>query len=291
MLDKKFILPSAISFSGFLFLVSMDSVIKILGETYSVLQLLFLNALFSLIPLLFFIYKNHGLHFYKNQNYTFQFIRGIVHTIGFLFVLKGVLILPLSVVYPVLFTSPLMLLVMSHFFLSDNINIVRVLAILTGFLGVVISAEPFGTNIVSILGVVFVFLGAFCIAITHLITRKYNYLTSSYSAAFFSMVVSVVVFLFSINFHFEHMTFSDLSLSMLGGLFAGLGISAVIYGSRTLPSSVFGLTSYVQIIFGVLLGWIIFRQLPTLYNYIGIIIVILAGFMLFYFDKSEKDNY
>ena len=290
MLNKKFILPSAISFSGFLFLVSMDSVIKILGETYSVLQLLFLNALFSLIPLLFFIYKNHGIHFYKNQNYTFQFIRGIVHTIGFLFVLKGVLLLPLSVVYPVLFTSPLMLLVMSHFFLSDNINIVRVLAILTGFLGVVISAEPFGTNIVSILGVVFVFLGAFCIAITHLITRKYNYLTSSYSAAFFSMVVSVVVFLFSINFHFEYMTLSDLLLSMLGGVFAGLGISAVIYGSRTLPSSVFGLTSYVQIIFGVLLGWIIFRQLPTLSNYIGIIIVIAAGFILFYFDKSESDN-
>ena len=290
MLNKKFILPSAISFSGFLFLVSMDSVIKILGETYSVLQLLFLNALFSLIPLLFFIYKNHGIHFYKNQNYTFQFIRGIVHTIGFLFVLKGVLLLPLSVVYPVLFTSPLMLLVMSHFFLSDNINIVRVLAILTGFFGVVISAEPFGTNIVSILGVVFVFLGAFCIAITHLITRKYNYLTSSYSAAFFSMVVSVVVFLFSINFHFEYMTLSDLLLSMLGGVFAGLGISAVIYGSRTLPSSVFGLTSYVQIIFGVLLGWIIFRQLPTLSNYIGIIIVIAAGFILFYFDKSENDN-
>ncbi len=290
MLDKKFILPSAISFSGFLFLVSMDSVIKVLGETYSVLQLLFLNALFSLIPLLFFIYKNHGIHFYKNQNYTFQFIRGIVHTIGFLFVLKGVLLLPLSVVYPVLFTSPLMLLVMSHFFLSDNINIVRVLAILTGFLGVVISAEPFGTNIVSILGVVFVFLGAFCIAITHLITRKYNYLTSSYSAAFFSMVVSVVVFLFSINFHFEYMNLSDLLLSMLGGVFAGLGISAVIYGSRTLPSSVFGLTSYVQIIFGVLLGWIIFRQLPTFYNYIGITIVIAAGFILFYFDKSENDN-
>ena len=290
MLDKKFILPSTISFSGFLFLVSMDSVIKILGETYSVLQLLFLNALFSLMPLLFFICKNHGIHFYKNQNYTFQFIRGIVHTIGFLFVLKGVLLLPLSVVYPVLFTSPLMLLVMSHFFLSDNINIVRVLAILTGFLGVVISAEPFGTNIVSILGVVFVFLGAFCIAITHLITRKYNYLTSSYSAAFFSMVVSVVVFLFSINFHLEYMTLSDLLLSMLGGVFAGLGISAVIYGSRNLPSSVFGLTSYVQIIFGVLLGWIIFRQLPTLSNYIGIIIVIAAGFILFYFDKSENDN-
>ena len=290
MLDKKFILPSTISFIGFLFLVSMDSVIKVLGETYSVLQLLFLNALFSLIPLFFFIYKKHGFHFYKKQNYTFQFIRGIIHTIGFLFVLKGVLLLPLSVVYPVLFTSPLMLLVMSHFFLSDNINIVRVLAILIGFLGVVISAEPFGTNIVSILGVLFVFAGAFCIAITHLITRKYNYLTSSYSAAFFSMIVSVIVFLFSINFDFEPMTFIDLLLSMLGGAFAGLGISAVIYGSQTLPSSVFGLTSYVQIIFGVLLGWLVFNQLPTLYNYIGILIVISAGVILFYFDKSQKNS-
>ena len=289
MLDKKFFLPSTVSFIGFLFLVSMDSVIKILGETYSVLQLLFLNASFSLIPLFFFICKNHGFHFYKNQNYFFQIIRGIVHTIGFLFVLKGVLLLPLSIVYPVLFTSPLMLLVLSHFFLSDNINIIRVLAILMGFLGVVISAEPFGANVVSFLGVFFVFLGAFCIAITHLITRKYNHLTSSYSAAFFSMLVSVIIFLFSIKFHIEVMTFSDLSLSFLGGVFAGLGISAVIYGSQTLPSSVFGLTSYIQIIFGVLLGWIVFRELPTLYNYLGILIVISAGIILFYFDKSGKN--
>ena len=290
MLDKKFFLPSTVSFIGFLFLVSMDSVIKILGETYSVLQLLFLNALFSLIPLFFFICKNHGLHFYKNQNYSFQIIRGIVHTIGFLFVLKGVLLLPLSVVYPVLFTSPLMLLVLSHFFLTDNINIIRVLAILLGFLGVVISAEPFGSNVVSLSGIFFVFLGAFCIAITHLITRKYNHLTSSYSAAFFSMVVSVLIFIFSTKFQFEFMTFKDLSLSLLGGMFAGFGISAVIYGSQTLPSSVFGLTSYVQIIFGVILGWFVFKQLPTLYNYIGILIVISAGIILFYFDKSSKIN-
>ncbi len=290
MLDKKFFIPSTVSFIGFLFLVSMDSVIKILGETYSVLQLLFLNSLFSLIPLCFFICKNHGLHFYKNQNYSFQIIRGIVHTIGFLFVLKGVLLLPLSLVYPVLFTSPLMLLVLSHFFLSDNINIIRVLAILIGFLGVVISAEPFAANVVSLSGVFFVFLGAFCIAITHLITRKYNHLTSSYSAAFFSMVVSVIIFIFSTKFQIEFMTFRDLSLSLLGGMFAGLGISAVIYGSQTLPSSVFGLTSYVQIIFGVLLGWFVFKQLPTLYNYIGILIVISAGIILFCFDKSPKNN-
>ena len=82
-----------------------------------------LNFFIILLPLSFFILKNHGLHFYKNQNYTFQFIRGLIHTLGFFFVLMGVLKLPLSVVYPVLFTSPLMLLLMSHFILNENICI------------------------------------------------------------------------------------------------------------------------------------------------------------------------
>ena len=179
---------------------------------------------------------------------------------------------------------------MSHFFLSDNINLVRVMAILIGFLGVVISAEPFGSSGLSFQGVLFVFIGAFCIAITHLITRKYNHLTSSYSAAFFSMAVSSIIFYFSTKFHFEIMTLNDLFLSLLGGVFAGLGVSAIIYGSRTLPSSVFGLTSYFQIIYGVFLGWIIFSQLPSIYNYIGIIIVIFAGLLLFYFDKSKNES-
>jgi len=290
MINRNFIIPFFVSLIGFVLLVSMDAVIKLLGDRYSILQLLFLNAFFSLIPLFYFIYKNHGLKFYKNQNYKFQIIRGIIHTVGFLCVLKGVLLLPLSIVYPVLFTSPLMLLVMSHFFLSDNINIIRVLAIIMGFFGVLISAEPFGSSNVSVHGVLFVFFGAFCIAITHLITRKYNYLTSSYSAAFFSMAVSTIIFFFTTKFNFKIMSFYDLSLSFLGGVFAGLGVSAVIYGSRTLPSSVFGLTSYFQIIYGVFLGWIIFSQLPSIYNYFGIFIVIFAGLLLFYFDKSDNDS-
>ena len=253
------------------------------------LQLLFLNALFSLIPLTFFIVKNHGPRFYKNQNYVFQLIRGLLHTLGFLFVLLGVLRLPLSVVYPVLFTSPLMLLIMSHLFLSENINFIRIVAIFLGFVGVIISAEPFGNNQVSILGVLFVFIGAFCIATTNLLTRKYFNLSTSFSASFFSMVISVIAFLIAMKFQFHPMTFYDISFSILGGVFAGLGISAIVYGSRMLPASIYGMTSYFQLIYGVILGWLVLQQLPTLFNYIGIILVFSAGIILFYFDKNKNE--
>ena len=289
MISKSYMFPFFISLSGYVFMVSMDTVIKVLGSDYPILQLLFLNALFSLIPLTFFIVKNHGPRFYKNQNYVFQLIRGLLHTLGFLFVLLGVLRLPLSVVYPVLFTSPLMLLIMSHLFLSENINFIRIVTIFLGFLGVIISAEPFGNNQVSILGVLFVFIGAFCIATTNLLTRKYFNLSTSFSASFFSMVISVIAFLIAMKFQFHPMTFYDISFSILGGVFAGLGISAIVYGSRMLPASIYGMTSYFQLIYGVILGWLVFQQLPTLFNYIGIILVFSAGIILFYFDKNKNE--
>lgn len=290
MLNRSYIFPFFISLGGYIFMVSMDTVIKVLGSDYPILQLLFFNALFSLLPLSFFILKNHGLHFYKNQNYTFQFIRGLIHTLGFFFVLMGVLKLPLSVVYPVLFTSPLMLLLMSHFILNENINVIRILAIFLGFSGVIISAEPFGNSQVSLLGIFLVFVGAFCIALTNLLTRKYFHLSTSFSAAFFSMIVSVIAFLIAMKFSFVPMSASDIFLSMFGGVLAGLGISAIIYGSRMLPASIYGMTSYFQLIYGVILGWLVFQQLPTLFNYLGIIFVFSAGITLFYFDKSKNES-
>ncbi len=289
MLNKSYIYPFFISLSGYIFMVSMDTVIKVLGADYPILQLLFLNALFSLFPLAFLIIKNHGVQFYKNQNYKFQTIRGLLHTLGFLFVLMGVLRLPLSVVYPVLFTSPLMLLIMSHFLLSENINMIRIIAIFLGFFGVIISSEPFGNSQVSFLGVFFVFIGAFCIASTNLLTRKYFNLSSSFSASFFSMLISVIAFVIAIKFQFIPMKLNDLFLSILGGVFAGLGISAIVYGSRMLPASIYGMTSYFQLIYGVILGWLVFQQLPTLYNYIGILFVFFAGILLFYFDKNKNE--
>ena len=286
MLNRKFFFPFFISLGGYIFMVSMDSVIKVLGSEYPILQLLFLNALFSLIPLTFFVIKNHSISFFKNQHYVFQITRGLVHTLGFLLVLMGVIKLPLSVVYPVLFSSPLMLLVLSHFFLSDNINLVRILAILLGFFGVIISAEPFGSGSVSLIGVLLVFGGAFCIALTNLITRKFMYLSSSFEASFFSMVISVIVFLMAMKFDFVYMSLSHLALSLFGGIIAGLGITAIVYGSRMLPATIYGMTSYFQLIYGVVFGWFVFQQLPTLFNYIGIVFVIIAGILLFFFDNK-----
>ena len=104
------------------------------------------------------------------------------------------------------------------------------------------------------------------------------------------MIVSVIAFLIAMKFSFVAMTINDLLLSAFGGVFAGLGISAIIYGSRMLPASIYGMTSYFQLIYGVILGWFVFQQLPTFFNYIGIFFVFSAGITLFYFDKNKNES-
>ncbi|MAV82311.1 MAG: hypothetical protein CMI90_02455 [Pelagibacteraceae bacterium] len=269
-------------------MVSMDTSVKLIGDKYPIFQLLFLNSLFSLLPISFFVIKNHGLVFLKKQNFKFQIVRGFLHAGGFLFVLSGVTKIPLSVVYPVLFSSPLILLVLSHFFLKDNINSIRVIALIIGFTGIIISSEPFGTNSISFLGVFEVFIGAVFIAITNLITRKYEHLASSYETSFFSMFISVLIFFLIMSSNFILMPLNDMIISVIGGLCAGFGVSAIIFGARTLPASIFGTTSYFQLAYGVILGWLFFNQLPTNENLLGILFVIIAGGILFFFDKQSK---
>jgi EamA-like transporter family. len=92
----------------------------------------------------------------------------------------------------------------------------------------------------------------------------------------------------AMKFSFVSMTLDDLLLSMFGGIVAGLGISSIVYGSRMLPASIYGMTSYFQLIYGVVLGWLVFQQLPTTFNYIGIIFVFSAGIILFTFDKNKS---
>ena len=86
------------------------------------------------------------------------------------------------------------------------------------------------------------------------------------------MVVSVIIFFLSVKFNLS----LQLGIYPFFTCYICRPRALAVFMDQTLLL-LFGLTSYVQIIFGVILGWFVFKQLPTLYNYIGILIVISAG--------------
>ncbi len=65
---------------------------------------------------------------------------------------------------------------------------------------------------------------------------------------------------------------------------AGLFISV---SARTLESSIFAPIQYSQLIAGLILGYLFFRDLPDLFEIIGSIIIILSGIFIIYIDTQS----
>ena len=79
-------------------------------------------------------------------------------------------------------------------------------------------------------------------------------------------------------------------LNGAAGLMRGIATIFVVNAARHLPGAIFGSILYVQIFGGVLVGYFVFSEIPTLNNYIGNIIIIGAGLYIVFREMQLKKN-
>ena len=93
-----------------------------------------------------------------------------------------------------------------------------------------------------------------------------------------------------IIFSFKVMDFNDLVLNAISGIFRGTAMILVINAARHLPGAIFGSIIYVQIFAGVIIGYLVFGEIPTINNYIGNSIIIASGLYIVMREMKLKKN-
>ena len=88
------------------------------------------------------------------------------------------------------------------------------------------------------------------------------------------MILFSLIFVF--NFY-KPMPIDDLLINLGSGVLRGVAIIFVINSARHLPSSIFASAQYIQIIAGGIIGYLVFRDIPTLNIYFGCTLIIGAG--------------
>ena len=78
-------------------------------------------------------------------------------------------------------------------------------------------------------------------------------------------------------YFYKPMPLNDLIINLGAGILRGIAIIFVLNSARHLPSSIFASAQYVQIIAGGLLGYLIFRDIPSLNVYVVSFLIIGAG--------------
>ena len=260
---------------GYILFVLFDTLNKKLTGSYHVSQIIFVNSISALLPIFLFTQLRNGWVKLKKVNLKIHFFRSVLMFLAMLAFITSLAHLPLVLMYSIAFTAPLMLTIGANLFLNERVGWRRYTAIIVGFIGVVISLDPFNEPINKY--ILLTFLCPFLIAISWLIVRKYGQTENVYSFLIYGKLFLLIfsgIFLFT---HFISMSLNDFIINSLSGIIRGIALIFIINSARHLPSSLFAPTQYIQIFAGATLGFLIFGEIPTLNNYLGNILIIGAG--------------
>jgi drug/metabolite transporter (DMT)-like permease len=264
----------------------IDSSAKWLGLIgMSFVQIVFLRYAGHLILVTAIHLPRHGLAMVRSGNIRLQALRALTllgsTTCNFL----AVQYLPLTVTGAIAFTAPFFICALSVPMLGETVGWRRWTAIGVGFIGILIIVRP-GTEAfhpATLLGLV----AAFSTALYMLFTRQVSSFDSAATSQFYVGIFATVVLLPFVLFFWSWPSTADGWFAFFAiGIFGFVGHQLITMAAGFAPASVLAPFSYLQIIFMAASSWLIFKQPPDMWLYIGAPIVILSGLYIWMRERK-----
>ncbi|MDT1063589.1 DMT family transporter [Paracoccus sp. CPCC 101403] len=255
-----------------------DVIIKLLGETYPALQILFFSALFSFPPIAILLLRDptHGTLRPRSPFWVALRSACIVNSgiCGF----YAFSVLPLAQIYSILFASPLIITVLSVPILGEKVGLSRWAAVAVGLLGVLVVLRP-GYVQLS-LGHAAGLLAAFSSAMAAISVRKLGRSERTVILILWPIIGNFVLTGLSLGLAYRPMAGGDLALT---GLIAVLGLSAgflLILAYQTGEAANVAPMQYSQMLWAIGYGWLFFDERPGLLTLGGAALIIGSGLFI-----------
>ncbi len=263
----------------------MDVLVK-WSDAYPVGQVLFFRGFCGIIPILFLIPRDRFLDFYKTTRPILHFKRCLSGLIALVSIFIALRNLPLATVVSISFAAPIFTTIFSIFLLNEKVGLYRWLAVLVGFVGIIVITEPgfSSLNFYYIYPIIFCLgLSYVAIAIRKLSTTEPVWLISF----FFSFSISILGLL-SLFQGWVMPNFLDLFLLSMVGILGGL---ANLWLSQSYKYSEVSLVTplkYLALVFAIIFGYFIWSEVPTFKTLMGALLVIVSSFIIFRREMTLK---
>ena len=256
----------------------MDLIVK-WSENYPVGEVLFFRGFCGLIPLFFLIPKERYFNFYKTNRPFLHFKRCAAGLFAIVAIFIALRELPLATVVSITFASPIFTTIFSIFLLSEKVGLYRWLAVLVGFIGIIVISEPgfSSMNIYYFYPIIFCLgLSYVAIAIKQLSVSEPVWLISFY----FSISIMILSF-FTIPVGWLLPSIKDLFLLCLLGILGGLANLWLTQSYKFSDVSLVTPLKYLALVFAIIFGYLIWDEIPTLRTLIGSLLVIISSVIIF----------
>jgi drug/metabolite transporter (DMT)-like permease len=255
---------------------AMNGLAKLMSRDYSSEQVVWARTLSHLVFVLVLFMPRAGWGIVRTRRPGVQFFRSCMLIMSTWLVFTAVKVVPIAQATSISFTAPLIVVVLAGPMLGERITLSRVLAVVAGFMGVLVVIRP-GAAVFQWASLLIV-CSAGCYAMYQVLTRRVAGFDAPETSVVYSALVGSVLMSAIVPFSWRTPgSWTDVLLLCCLGVLGGLGHYCVARALTYAPANFLSPFQYWQLMGAVAVGYLMFAEVPDAYTWIGAAMIIAAG--------------
>lgn len=264
--------------SGLVFPV-MNSAAKLLGGHYNSVQISWARAFGHVVFLLAAFLPRYGVSFLRTKRPGLQAVRSTMLFLSNLCFFFAISYIPIAQAASISMTGPLVVALLAWPMLGERTTPLRLALLAVGFAGVVIVIRP-GSALFHWASL-FVVANSTFYGVYQILTRRVAAIDSPATSAFYSSTVGAFVMLAAMPLVWRWPAGGfDLMLFCSMGVLGAAGHYCVARALQLAPANLVSPFQYFQLIGSVLMGYLIFDDLPDAWTWLGAAVIVVSGLAL-----------
>lgn len=273
----------------------MGVLVRMLGGSYPILQIAVLRNIFGVLPALIILLLGPGLKTIMQLNQIGQWkiiiIRSAAILMAQLCFYTALTKIEFATATALGFTSPFFITLLSIPILAHHVGMVRITAILIGFVGVLTILKPF--NISFSWWLVLPVIAAFGYGISSVLVRLFADDIPSATIQISQQITTFVmglILLLTFDETVPIASIEDAGLFVLMGIFGGIGVLGLVAAYRLVEPSKLAPFEYFGIPISFIFGWLFFNEAPFGTLFPGVLFIVGAGLLIILRETKTADR-
>ncbi|MEY4697855.1 MAG: hypothetical protein RIT14_2283 [Pseudomonadota bacterium] len=282
----------ALKLGSVLVFIVMSSLIKATADHVPAGQAVFFRSAFAIPVIVVWLALRRELATgFRAENPLGHVWRGFCGTIAMGLGFAGLAYLPLPEVTAIGYAAPLLTVIFAAMFLGEEVRIFRITAVGLGLTGVLIVLSPRLTLANSAagqaeaLGAMLVLGGAVFAALAQVFVRKLVMTERTPAIVFYFSLTATLLSLVTLPFGWVVPSATETALLVTAGLLGGLGQILLTSSYREADASLVAPFDYASMLFALIIGYVVFAEVPTLTMLSGAALVVTAGILIIWRER------
>jgi drug/metabolite transporter (DMT)-like permease len=253
-----------------------DAMVKWLTQSYSVGQVMTLRGFFVIAVVVLWSVARRRTSELRVSNWRLQLTRGALMSISTFLFVTALALMPIADAIAIAFAGPVIATALAALLLKESVGWRRWSAIAVGFAGVIVMIRP-APDLIRLVAIVPLLAASFG-AFRDIVTRRMGTGGESTPAIMLiSTSVVTIAGLFTIPLGWSPLAIGDLGLFVASALLVAFAQGLMIESFRLGEVGLVGPFKYTSLVWAVLLGVLVWGDLPDAWTWIGSGLVVGSG--------------